>query len=76
MSTAPSVLTDLPTFDELVAAPDRAPFPDEPQVIRLDLTGAVYDPDLEAASLEIPGVTVEAPEPQGLTRGWLRWLTG
>jgi len=72
MSSSPSVLSNLPPFEQLVQAPDRAPFVDEPQVVHLDFMGVPQDLDPEAQSLDIPTFGLRASEPP--RRGFLRWL--
>ncbi len=72
MSSTPDVLDNLPPFEQLVQAPDRAPFRDEPEVVHLDFVGAEIDP--EAQSLDIPTFGIGAYEPP--RRRLLRWLRG
>jgi len=74
MHSAPSILSNLPPFEQLVQAPDRAPFVDEPQIVHVDFVGVTPDLDPEAQSLDIPAFGLHASEPP--RRRFLRWLRG
>ncbi len=74
MSLTPRVLTDLPPFEELVMAPDRAPFLDEPEIVIIDPADLLDDP--EGPSLASVAPPIEVPQLPRWGQGVLRWLRG